>query len=67
MADRAIASIETGNGTGRLSASSAVHSLIDWMIDNLDSIGYGEVGLTFTVHEGKIVDSVQVLKVARRA
>lgn len=42
------------------SQSTVVRSLVDWLNKNLDEINYGEVGLVFTVHDGKptFVDKV---------
>ena len=35
------------------SQTVVVKSLLDWLTKNLDDIEYGEVGLVFTVHDGK--------------
>lgn len=42
------------------SQTAVVKSLMDWLSKNLDEINYGEVGLVFTVHDGKptFVDKV---------
>ena len=50
----------------RASQTSAVKSLIDWLNHNLDDVGYGEVGLVFTVHDSKVQYVDKVLRKKER-
>jgi hypothetical protein len=46
--------------------SAAVKEMFSWLQENLDTIGYGEVGLVFTVHDGKVVGEEYIKRRKRR-
>jgi hypothetical protein len=51
---------------GRASQTAAVRNLIDWLNRNLDEVCYGEVGLVFTVHDGRVQYVDKVLRQKER-
>ncbi len=54
------------NLDGMATAGAAVDSLVDWLKGELIDVGFGEVGLIFTVHGNKIVKYKKVLEVVTK-
>jgi hypothetical protein len=51
---------------GMATAGAAVEELVEWLKDELAGMRYGEVGLTFTVHGGRITKHRKVLEVSEK-
>ena len=52
--------------TGMATAGAAVEDLVTWLKDELASMAFGEVGLTFTVHGGRVTKHRKVLEVIEK-
>lgn len=51
---------------GMATVGSAVEDLVTWLKEELSTMAYGEVGLTFTVHGGRVTKHRKVLEVIEK-
>lgn len=51
---------------GMATTSAAVDDLVEWLKGNLRTLNYGEIGLSFTVHDGKVSRHRKILEVIEK-